>query len=79
VLDDDFLLLFNAGAEPVDFALARQVGSGWSFEFDTAGRGAGRVSKAVGRKVTVAAHAVVVLGRRCAVLSPRHPSLRGAK
>ena len=79
VLDDDFLLLFNAGAEPVDFALARQVGSGWSFELDTAGRGGRRVSNAVGRKVTVAARAVVVLGRRRAVLSPRHPSLRGAK
>jgi isoamylase len=76
VLDDDFLLLFNAGADPVDFALAREVGSGWSFEFDTAGPGGRRLSKAVGRKVTVGGRAVVVLGRPCAVLSPRHPSLR---
>ena len=79
VLDDDFLLFFNAGREPLNFTLPAGVGGGWSFEFDTSTVSGRRVSKAVGKKVLVADRAVVVLGRPASNLAPRHPSLRGAR
>ena len=79
VFDDDFLVFFNAGAEPLNFVLPAEVGGGWSFEFDTATVSGRRVSNAVGKKVLVADRSVVVLGRPSANLAPRHPSLRGAR
>ena len=78
VLDDDFLVLFNAGDTPLNFVLPTAVGGGWSFEFDTSTPTGRRVSNAVGKKVRVADRSLVVLGRPCANLAPRHPSLRGA-
>jgi glycogen operon protein len=36
VFDDDFLMLFNAGAEPITFAIPKPVAGGWIIEFDTA-------------------------------------------
>jgi len=78
VLDDDFLVLFNAGPEPAQFAIPSDVGAGWNFEFDTSTASGRRASKAVGKKVLVGGRSVVVLGRPCAAPAPRHPSLRGA-
>ncbi len=79
VLDDDFLVFFNAAAEPVNFTIPGKLAGGWSFVFDTSTASGRRASKAVGRKVLVADRSVVVLGRPCAKPAPRHPSLRGAR
>ncbi len=74
VLDDDFMVFFNAGEDPIEFTLPSSVGSGWQYEFDTAQQD-GRASGAVEPVVTVADRSVVVLRRPLS--GHRHPSLRG--
>ena len=36
VVDDDFMVFFNAGDAPIEFTLPAAVGNGWQHEFDTA-------------------------------------------
>jgi glycogen operon protein len=62
--DDSFLLLFNAGHEPVTFALpARRFGSRWLVELATAAEPAEGTTFAARAEVTVAESAVVLLRR----------------
>ena len=39
ITDDDFLVLFNAGDEPITFTIPTPVAGGWVVEFDTATHG----------------------------------------
>jgi glycogen operon protein len=62
VTDDDFLLMFNAYAEPLDFAIAPEIdGTAWSVIVDTATPGSD--PRPAGESVDVAAFGMVVLRR----------------
>jgi isoamylase len=65
VVDDSFLVLFNAHAEPLDFVLpGGRWGELWSVELDTADGGtASGVAYRAGATVPVDGHSVVVLKR----------------
>jgi isoamylase len=67
VVDDDFLILFNAGDEPVRFTIPPDVAGGWVVEFDTAVLGESTNPLPAGTvdilHVDVADRAVVVLRR----------------
>ena len=74
VLDDDFMVFFNAGDAPIEFTLPAGVGAGWQHEIDTA-QPDGLCGGVADSRVTVADRAVVVLRRPLG--GHRHPSLRG--
>ena len=57
VVDDSFLLLFNAHWEPVPFTIPDGLAAEWRVELDTAEGSAERA----GHEVTVAPRALVVL------------------
>ncbi|MCV7282024.1 glycogen debranching protein GlgX [Mycolicibacterium flavescens] len=63
VVDDSFVLCFNAHYEPIDFAMPeKKFGESWRAVIDTAADGDDEATVvAAGEKVTVAARAVVVL------------------
>jgi isoamylase len=62
VSDDDFLLMFNAYGEPLEFVLPHEIdGGGWRMVLDTA---AWPDVVDVGDSIEVAAYAIVVLERR---------------
>jgi isoamylase len=63
VLDDSFILCFNAHNEPIEFALpAEEFGAKWGIVVDTGNRDATPSEElAAGAKLTVEAHSAVVL------------------
>ena len=67
VLDDDFLVLFNAGAEPMVFTVPPAVAGGWVIEFDTARVGEAANPVPTGSteifQIEVADRAIVLLRR----------------
>jgi isoamylase len=67
ILDDDFLVLFNAGEDTITFTIPPSVAGGWVIELDTATTGeAGRAANAAKVdifQIDVVDRAVVVLRR----------------
>jgi len=66
VVDDSFLLLFNAHSDPVPFTLPEErFGKAWELELDTAAGDNGSDAPALraSTQVTVAGHAVQILRR----------------
>jgi glycogen operon protein len=62
VTDDDFLLMFNAYGEPLEFVIPPGIdGSGWDVVIDTAAPDADRI--AAGESMAVAAYGLIVLQR----------------
>jgi glycogen operon protein len=63
VRDDDFLVLFNAHHEPIDFALPAFGGNGWTALIDTARDGGdlGPVVREAGSAYPVEGRSLVVL------------------
>ncbi len=62
VLDDSFVLLFNAHSEPVPWVLAERWGKRWEVAIDTSGTGA--VAPQAGGGFSVAGRSMLVLVRR---------------
>jgi glycogen operon protein len=65
LVDDSFLVLFNAHVEPLEFVLpGGRWGALWSVEVDTAAdHGGSRQAYLAGAALSVAAHSVIVLKR----------------
>ncbi|MGV0853113.1 glycogen debranching protein GlgX [Mycolicibacterium phlei] len=62
VVDDSFLLCFNAHYEPIDFVVPdKRFGTAWRAVIDTAAGLGDELTVAAGEKITVDARAVVVL------------------
>ncbi len=71
VSDESFLVLFNAGPDPMSWKLpGRRWGSSWIAELDTADPGARQRSHGAGRTVDRPAHSVLVLRQRAAHPAP---------
>ncbi|HEX9536996.1 MAG TPA: glycogen debranching protein GlgX [Streptosporangiaceae bacterium] len=64
VIDDCFLLLFNAHHEPIEWTLPKLWGERWELVIDTAGPGREGVALESGRALPVAGRSVVVLRRQ---------------
>jgi isoamylase len=64
VVDDSFLLLFNAHDEALDWSLPKQWGERWEVEVDTAGEQAEGAVFAGGDSFAVSARSTVVLRRQ---------------
>jgi glycogen operon protein len=72
IADDNFLLLFNAHAEPVPFTLHQPEGTDrWFVRVDTTSAVPRRRSIAPGTKVKVAGRSVLVLSDRDEVRAKR--------
>jgi isoamylase len=61
IVDDSFLLLFNAHEEPIAWTLPKGYADGWELVMDTAADGAHPTSYAEGDRIETASRSVVVL------------------
>jgi isoamylase len=73
IVDDDFLVLFNAGEEQQTFTIPTGVAGGWVIEFDTSHLGEATVARAAGTtdifRIDVADRGVIVLRRPSELVS----------
>jgi glycogen operon protein len=64
IVDDDFLLLFNASSKSMLFELPSGLGAGWQIEFDTAKTTKARIDRPAPAQLDVEPWATLVLRRK---------------